>query len=121
MPESSTLLASRSLFSALLTYRLGRRGPHTDHRYVGVPRRGDPRARQPATVPPPGDWHARRQRRRRAPGCTSAGAHAPVGVLAGLSGGDEAPIAHRFPGDHDFGMEGILAGGRADDAEEAAR
>ena len=44
-----------------------------------------------------------------------------MGVLAGLSGGDEAPIAHRFPGDHDFGMEGILAGGRADDAEEAAR
>ena len=31
----------------------------------------------------------------------SAGAHAPVGVLAGLSGGDEAPVAHRFVGDHD--------------------
>ena len=26
----------------------------------------------------------------------------PVGVLAGLSGGDEAPVAHRFVGDHDF-------------------
>ena len=32
----------------------------------------------------------------------SAGAHAPAGVLAGLSGGDEAPVAHRFAGDHDF-------------------
>ncbi len=36
----------------------------------------------------------------------SAGAHAPAEVLAvvlaGLSGGDEAPVAHRFAGDHDF-------------------
>ena len=35
----------------------------------------------------------------------SAGAHAPAGVLAGLSDGDEAPVAHRFAGDHDFAPE----------------
>ena len=37
---------------------------HTDHRYVGVPAGrppGPPDNRRP--VPPPGDWHARRQRR----------------------------------------------------------
>ena len=48
---------------------------------------------------------ARRRARRARPlkdTRASAGAHAPVGVLAGLSGGDEAPVAHRFAGDHDF-------------------